>query len=100
MGLPSVDAAELVALRDGEPVEVGVTYAHEANVEVRRALLEARLFALALSLPKTMPQAPAQPLDADLALDYLSGALSHSAARAFEATVRGDPRRFAALIEF
>ena len=100
MGLPSVDAAELVALRDGEPVEVGVTYAHEANVEVRRALLEARLFALALSLPKTMPQAPAQPLDADLALDYLTGALSHSAARAFEATVRGDPRSFAALIEF
>jgi hypothetical protein len=67
---------------------------------VRRALLEARLFALALSLPTTLPKGPGLPLDASSALDYLTGALPHAAARDFEATVRGDPRRFAALVEF
>ena len=99
MGIPKVEAEDLVALRDGESTDVGVDYAHETNFAIRRELLEARLLALALSMPKALPAAPSEPLDPELAGAYVTGTLRVEAARAFEATVRRDPRRFAALIE-
>jgi chaperonin cofactor prefoldin len=99
MGIPELTAGDLVALRDGEPTRVGVDIALGRDTRAQRELLEARLLALAFTMTgkATTSQAPPEPETLEA---YVGGALTGERLAAFERSVRGDPRAFAALVAF
>jgi hypothetical protein len=99
MGSPKLKPGDLIALRDGEATRAGVEIALGRNTEAQRELLEARLLALAFTMTgkATSSQAPPDPETLEA---YVTGALTGQRLAAFEGSVRGDPRAFAALVAF
>jgi hypothetical protein len=99
MGIPELTPGDLIALRDGEPTRVGVDIALGRDTRAQRELLEARLLALAFTMTgkATANQAPPDP---EMLEAYVTGALTGERLAAFERSVRGDPRAFAALVAF
>jgi hypothetical protein len=105
MGMPKITAADLIALRDGGELAVGIEMAVGKDIAAQLALLESRLLALALSMPRGLSAADdAAPMkaffDADTLGAYVRGELNDEALTRFEAAVRGHPSRFAELVAF
>jgi hypothetical protein len=99
MAAPKLKPGDLIALRDGEATRAGVEIALGRNTQAQRELLEARLLALAFTMTgkATANQAPSDPETLEA---YVTGALTGQRLAAFEDSVRGDPRAFAALVAF
>jgi hypothetical protein len=105
MGIPTLELADLLALRDGEETRMGVEIALNADWAARRRLLEHRLLALALAFTMPRPSEEIQrpralPTDPSILERYVMGTLSAGALAAYEASVQGNPARFADLIDF
>lgn len=107
MGMPKITAGDLIALRDGGDAAVGIEIALQNNPAARRELLESRLLALALSMPRgldTTPTAVAaaelRHFDPETLAAYVGGELLDDDLARFETAVRGDPARFAELVAF
>ena len=107
MGRPQITPADLIAVRDGGEVDIGIDLALRDDAAAQLALLESRLLALALSMPRGgdlsgVDDAALQPpeFDLDTLGAYLRGELSDERLAAFEAAVRGHPARFAELVRF
>jgi hypothetical protein len=94
------DPADIVALRDGEPLAAIVREAIARNPEAALALADARLLSLAIGLPRgSDPERPwALPPDDEL-VSYLVGALEPAESAKLESGLRGNPRAFARLVE-
>lgn len=111
MGIPELTPGDLVALRDGEQTRAGVKNALSGDTRAQRELLEARLLALAFTMPGrggvgrralravAVGAADAPPDPATLEA-YVTGSLTDQRLAAFERRLRGDPRTFAALVAF
>jgi hypothetical protein len=103
MGIPTLELADLLALRDGEDAVPGADIALRNNSAAQFTLLEHRLLALAFTMPSPgAPQSAPLPLPTDPAVleGYVMGTLPNHRLAAYEDTVRGNPQRFAELIDF
>jgi hypothetical protein len=103
MGIPILKLADLLALRDGEDAAPGADIALRNNPAAQFTLLEHRLLALAFTMPSPgLPRSAPLPLPTDPAVleGYVTGTLPDHRLAAYEDTVRGNPQRFAELIDF
>jgi hypothetical protein len=125
MATPKLKSGDLIALRDGEATRAGVEIALGRNTQAQRELLEARLLALAFTMPgrstvivsvsalrsvsfdslaatgaDTAPDTVDSPPDPETLEAYVTGALTGERLAAFEGSVRSDPNAFAALVAF
>ena len=103
MGTPKLTLADLLALRDREAPPAGVELALAADATAQLALLEHRLLALAFTMPPpgTPPESPPpQPTDLAILEGYVMGTLAGDKLTAYEDSVRGNPERFAELVDF
>jgi len=107
MGMPKITAGDLIALRDGGDAAVGIEIALRNNPAARRELLESRLLALALSMPRGLDTTPtavaaaeARHFDPETLAAYVGGELVDDDLVRFETAVRGNPARFAELVAF
>lgn len=107
MVAPKIRAEDLIALRDGGEVAVGLEIALRADLAAQFALLESRLLALAMSMPREVDAAStavASPMshlfDPETLAAYVRGELLDDDLARFESAVRGNPARFAELVAF
>lgn len=107
MVAPKITAADLITLRDSGDAAVGLEMAVRGDPIAQLALLESRLLALALSMPRgldakdlTVLAADEPFFDSDTLSAYLRGELVDESLARFEADVRGHPARFAELVAF
>ena len=107
MGIPKITAGDLIALRDGGDAAVGIEIALRNNPAAQRELLESRLLALALSMPRGLDTTPtavaaaeARHFDPETLAAYVGGELLDDDLARFETAVRGNPARFAELVAF
>ncbi len=103
MGIPTLKLSDLLALRDGEDAVPGADIALRDNPAAQFTLLEHRLLALAFTMPSSnIPQSVPLPLPTEPAVleGYVMGTLPNHRLVAYEDTVRGNPQRFAELIDF
>ncbi len=108
---PKITDADIIAVRDGHESGADLGSVLRADPTAQLALLEARLLALALTLPpaSAAPQSngprltaerPTRRLDPETLSAYLRGELADEPLARLEESVRGDPDRFAELIAF
>jgi len=103
MGIPTLTLADLLALRDGEELIPGFEMALRGDPSAPFTLLEHRLLALALTMSSGgAARAASLPLATDPATleGYVTGTLAGNRLAAYEKSVRGNPERFAELIDF
>lgn len=108
---PKITDADIIAVRDGHESGADLGSVLRADPAAQLALLEARLLALALTLPPASAASPSigsrstaemrtRRLDPETLSAYLRGDLADEPLARLEESVRGNPDRFAELIAF